>query len=202
MIPQAAINLILSDEGVDQPWEWPGGDSGITIGHGYDLGFESEDRFVKDWTPQIGTATVNELKVAIDKTGAAAERLAQRFRGIHITKAQADAVFFASTLPEYEAETEKAFPGVDSLPDAVRGALVSLVFNRGTSLDGPRRREMLEIHNAIQRYTGRTAGLATTLEAIAGQIRSMKRLWVGQGLDGLLTRRDEEARLVESAMPA
>lgn len=202
MIPQAAINLILSAEGVDQPWKWPEGESGITIGHGYDLGFESEERFVKDWTPQIGTAAVNALKVAIDKTGPAAGRLAHLFRDINITKVQADAVFFASTLPEYEQETEQAFPGVDSLPDAARGALVSLVFNRGTNLVGPRRREMLEIRNAIARYTSRAAGLATTLEAIAGQLRSMKRLWKGQGLDGLLTRRDEEARLVESAIPA
>jgi hypothetical protein len=33
---------------------------------------------------------------------------------------------------------------------------------------------------------------------IAGQIVAMKRLWVGKGLDGLLTRRDEEARIVKS----
>jgi GH24 family phage-related lysozyme (muramidase) len=33
---------------------------------------------------------------------------------------------------------------------------------------------------------------------IASQIRSMKRLWIGQGLDGLLKRRDEEAKMVQS----
>src|SRR5581483_9816573 len=32
MIPQPAIDLILSDEGLDQPGKWPGGESGITIG--------------------------------------------------------------------------------------------------------------------------------------------------------------------------
>jgi GH24 family phage-related lysozyme (muramidase) len=31
---------------------------------------------------------------------------------------------------------------------------------------------------------------------IAGQIRAMKRLWEDQGLDGLLKRREDEARLV------
>ena len=35
---------------------------------------------------------------------------------------------------------------------------------------------------------------------IADQLRSMKRLWVNQGLDGLLVRRDKEADLVESCM--
>ncbi len=38
------------------------------------------------------------------------------------------------------------------------------------------------------------------LREIAGQIRAMKRLWEGQGLDGLLRRRDAEADLVESAI--
>jgi GH24 family phage-related lysozyme (muramidase) len=33
---------------------------------------------------------------------------------------------------------------------------------------------------------------------IAQEIRNMKRLWVGKGLDGLLKRRDEEANLVDS----
>jgi GH24 family phage-related lysozyme (muramidase) len=151
MIPQAAINLILDDEGVEQPWKWPGDDSGITIGHGHDLGFEAPSRFVQDWTPQIGAKSVAELTVAIGKSGSAAARLAPQFRDINITKAQADAVFFASTLPEYEAQTEEAFPGVDALPDAACGALVSLVFNRGTSLAGPRRREMQSIHDANRR---------------------------------------------------
>lgn len=200
-IPQAAINLILGEEGVDQPWEWPGGDSGITIGHGYDLGFETLDRFTRDWTPQIGAAAVHELTAAIGKSGAGIARLASQFRDINITKAQADVVFFSSTLPEYVRQTEEAFPGVDALPDLAQGALVSLVFNRGTSLVGSRRREMQAIHDAIVSYGNRDAGLASTLETIAAQLRSMKRLWRGMGLDGLLTRREQEARLVEKAIP-
>ncbi len=34
------------------------------------------------------------------------------------------------------------------------------------------------------------------LAGIAREIRSMKRLWVNRGLDGLLKRRDKEASLV------
>ena len=33
---------------------------------------------------------------------------------------------------------------------------------------------------------------------IAQEIQNMKRLWVGKDLDGLLTRRDAEASLIES----
>ena len=35
---------------------------------------------------------------------------------------------------------------------------------------------------------------------IASQLRSMKRLWQGKGLDGLITRREAEAKLVESCI--
>jgi GH24 family phage-related lysozyme (muramidase) len=37
---------------------------------------------------------------------------------------------------------------------------------------------------------------------MADLVRSMKRLWVGKGLDGLLRRRDEEAELIEKAKHA
>jgi GH24 family phage-related lysozyme (muramidase) len=35
---------------------------------------------------------------------------------------------------------------------------------------------------------------------IAEQIRSMKRLWIGKNLDGLLTRREKEAKMVEEGL--
>jgi GH24 family phage-related lysozyme (muramidase) len=35
-------------------------------------------------------------------------------------------------------------------------------------------------------------------KGIAKEIRSMKRLWEGKGLDGLLKRREKEANMVES----
>ena len=77
------------------------------------------------------------------------------------------------------------------MPPDAQGALVSLVFNRGPGMDGDRRREMRAVRDAVARKD---------LREIAGQIRAMKRLWEGQGLDGLLRRRDAEADLVESAI--
>jgi hypothetical protein len=35
---------------------------------------------------------------------------------------------------------------------------------------------------------------------IPGHIRSMKRLWIGKGLDGLLLRREAEAKLFEKGL--
>jgi GH24 family phage-related lysozyme (muramidase) len=94
-------------------------------------------------------------------------------------------------LPRFINETKKAFPNSDKLhPDAF-GALVSLVFNRGASVSGPSRIEMLNIRNLID---------SKNYEAIANEVRKMKRLWIGKGLDGLLVRRDDEASLIASCV--
>jgi GH24 family phage-related lysozyme (muramidase) len=37
-------------------------------------------------------------------------------------------------------------------------------------------------------------------KGIAKELRKMKRIWQGKGLDGLLERRDAEAKLVESCV--
>ncbi len=84
-----ALQLILGAEGLDQPGNWPGGQSGITIGIGYDLGY------------------------------------------------------------------------------------------------------MRAIRNAVA---------SGDLGKIANQLRAMKRLWLGKNLDGLLARREAEAKLVESSI--
>jgi GH24 family phage-related lysozyme (muramidase) len=39
-----------------------------------------------------------------------------------------------------------------------------------------------------------------TLQKISDNIVSMKRLWIGKNLDGLLKRRDKEAELVKSCI--
>ena len=54
------------------------------------------------------------------------------------------------------------------------------------------RREMRAIRDEV-------AKPYPNLHAIAGEIRAMKRLWIGKGEDGLLVRREAEARLVDGA---
>lgn len=189
MIPKAAIDLILDAEGIDQPWRWPGGASGITIGYGYDLGYETT--FENDWSGLLLSGQIERLKAALGHSGVPAKLMAPRFRDIEITPESALAVFENKTLPHYEDETLRTFPGLDKLPLLVRGALVSLVFNRGSGMIGPRRVEMRAIRDAVA---------AGNLPEIARQLRLMKRLWAGQGLNGLLTRREAEAALVESAL--
>jgi GH24 family phage-related lysozyme (muramidase) len=66
-----------------------------------------------------------------------------------------------------------------------------LVFNRGTKLTGDSRIEMRNIKTLIplKKY-----------KEIASEIKKMKRLWRGKNLDGLLERRDAEAKMVEDCV--
>ena len=204
-LPQSAIDLILYSEGIDQPGKWPGGGSGITLGYGCDIGADPES--LDYWVPHLPISHIARLREAKGKTGRAAAQIQTRFADIKVTKAQALSVFQQQSLPREIAITLRAFPGVEFMPPAVLGAMVSLVYNRGTDLRGERRHEMKiisEILAEFQTFTPerRAAVQAEYIRKIALQFCKMKRLWVGKGLDGLLTRRDAEADLVLSALVA
>lgn len=190
-VTEKARKLILDFEGLNQPSRWPKGSSGITIGIGYDLGYVTVDQFESDWGPYLTADQLRRLKTAVGKRGTAAANRAAQFADITIKRADAEKVFVERTLPLHALRAELAFPGIGALPPDAQGALVSLVFNRGTSMEGPRRAEMRAVRDAVA---------AGDLAAIAAQIRAMKRLWEGQGLNGLIRRREAEARLVESSI--
>jgi len=188
---QKAFDLILSFEGMGQPRQWPGGESGVTIGFGYDLGYVNAAQFQSDWGDSLAADVMTRLKTAIGLKGIPAKNKAATLGDVRIDRDVALVVFTNKTVPAYEAQTRAAFPGFDALPTDAQGALVSLVFNRGASMTGDRRSEMRAIRDAVPRGD---------LQEIADQLRAMKRLWKGQGLDGLLRRRDAEADMVEACI--
>jgi GH24 family phage-related lysozyme (muramidase) len=188
---QKAFDMILKFEGMGQPRQWPGGESGVTIGYGYDLGYVTADQFRSDWGDHLSADVMNKLIPAVGLKGTSAKNKAAQLAGVTVDKDSSMAVFRDKTIPSYEAQTAKAFPRLEQLPSDARGALVSLVYNRGAKMDGERRTEMRAIRDAVARGD---------LKEIAHQLRVMKRLWVGKGLDGLLTRRDAEADLVASTI--
>lgn len=197
-ISDAAFKLITDAEGIDQPYLFPGGDSGISVGYGDDLGYQTLAQFETKWKDQLSEADFNLLKSAIGLKGMEAARAAHNYREVHITSTQAMAVFKNFTIPEYEKLTEGAFPGVKNLCPNAYGAMVSLVYNRGAGTAGSSRMEMAKIKSILAEAHSPIP--AETYKAIAAQFRSMKRLWLGRNLDGLLTRRENEAKLVESCI--
>ena len=95
------------------------------------------------------------------------------------------------TVPKFYNLRKKAFPGLEELPADVQGGLVSLVFNRGTSMEGHRRREMRAIRDLVPQKD---------VHGIADEIRQMKRIWVGTSIaTGMNRRRDAEAALIEES---
>jgi GH24 family phage-related lysozyme (muramidase) len=198
MISARAFQLILDYEvgGGEEYYDamlarptWPGAQSGVTVGIGYDLGYSTAQIIRRDWAelPEVGRlAAVAGLK------GERCKRLAAAMHDVVVPWDLARSVFCAVTLPREAARTIAVFPGSQHLPQDAFGALVSLVYNRGGAMDGDRRREMRAIREAVTH---------NDLDDIAEQLRSMKRLWRGRGLDGLVRRRESEAVMVETAQP-
>ncbi len=170
---------------------WPGGQSGVTIGVGYDLGYNSQAQYQADWGTRLNPNDFNRLKACLGAKAAPAHAKVAGVKDIAVPWAAASAVFFARTVPRFYKTALDAFPGMDQLPGDAQGALVSLVFNRGSSMKGDSRREMRAIKELVPKKD---------LKGIAAQLRAMKRLWVGKHLDGLLARREAEAKLVEGAI--
>lgn len=171
---------------------WPGEASGVTIGIGYDLGYNSPEQFREAWGGILADDNSALLARALGVKGQPARDLlagSHEMRDVEIPWEKALDVFERITVPRFYLLTIRTYPQTVNIPDAARDALVSLVFNRGTSLVGDRRAEMVGIQNALR--DGR-------LYDVPDLIRSMKRLW--PNTLGLQRRRDAEADLFETAI--
>jgi hypothetical protein len=173
---------------------WPGASSGVTIGVGYDLGYNEASTIRGDWNGHIPAGRLNRLAQCAGVTGTRARRLVPSVNDIEVQWEAGFAVFQAVSIPKFWRQTQAVFPGVDQLHPNCQGALLSLVFNRGGSLSGERRREMRAVRERVPQgdYRG-----------IAEQIRAMKRLWIGTDIEaGMARRRDAEADLVLASVSA
>ncbi len=203
MLNQASMQLILRFEvgGGEvyynrflQSPTWPGEASGVTIGVGYDLGYNFPATIRQDWSAHLTETAIARLLGCAGKTGTQARAALPSVRNIVISWSAAFAVYEAVTIPKFWEKTTRIFPGIGDVHPNCQGALLSLVFNRGESLAGDRRREMRAIKDLVP---------AKDYRQIAEQIRLMKRLWRGTTIErGMSRRRDAEADLVLSALEA
>jgi len=199
MISKKAIDLIIQHEvGGRAVYEkryqkpiWAGGDSGLTIGLGYDVGYVKETQLFSDWQG----LNLNFLNALKRFCGIKGEVVKTMMRGevlnVIIPYNIAYEVFVKKSIPKYYALTKKIYPQLDELNEDTRGALVSMVYNRGAKIDGESRKEMKAIVDLVAKKD---------YEGIAEQIEQSKRLWEGKGLDGLVIRREAEADLVRDSV--
>lgn len=172
--------------------EWPGEQSGVTGGVGYDFGQQTRAQIIADWSGKIPDAMVKALAKTAGVTGAPADALARSLRAVvDIPWDAAIDVFSNHDVPRYMAMLRRACPGVELLSPDCQGALLSIVFNRGASfgLAGPRYAEMRDIKACIK---------SGNLARIPALIRSMQRLW--PATSGLHGRREREAALFERGL--
>lgn len=169
---------------------FPGGMSGCTIGIGYDLGYNSAAQIARDWRGILSDADLACLQASAGLKGDAAAQRVKTMGDVKVPLAAAEQVFYQATLPRYARLCQKTYPGVEALPADAQAALLSLIYNRGGSVSGSRRREMKAIQPLVSQGD---------LDGIADEILAMRRLWEGKGLDGLLRRREDEAALVRKS---
>lgn len=196
-IPERAIDLIIAFE-VGSPETYtakyqgpiyPGGASGPTVGVGYDLGHAMSSVILRDWE-----RSPHAVRMAT-AAGVFGPKLSpawvKRHADIAIEWGLARQVFDQTNLLAHCRIAERAFgKGLNKLAPACKGAVVSVVFNRGGSMKGDSRREMRTIRDVC---------LVTGDEScVADQIRSMARINKGTSIErGITRRRNQEAALCE-----
>jgi len=176
---------------------WPGEQSGVTIGIGYDLGYVNKTEFSEDWK-DLPKEIFDRLYKVVGIKGYTAKNLIRGLKDITIPWDLALKVFNNKTVTKFYNLTQQTFPNFDNLPEDAKGGLVSLVFNRGAALEGDRRREMKLIRDGMKLVSNYDQ---KALSFIANQIRNMKRIWIGGSIEkGMSRRRDAEAKLIEDSL--
>lgn len=174
--------------------EWPGGASGVTVGIGWDCGYNDRATILRVWVKSEGK---EKLASVARLTGAKAKAALPAVRDIVIPWWMAQEAFRGDTVPRFYQQMTRCWPGVEDLDNVAQGALLSVVFNRGPSLVGDSRVDMRTIAKLVQKKDYR--GIA---EAIRHMNITMGPAWRRQGIyNGLSARREAEAKLVESCKP-
>lgn len=136
---------------------------------------------------------LNRLEATIGLKGGNASAVIPSLSDITISEEKAISLAM-KMKSKYAQIVVDIYPEVLNTHPHCQGAMLSLVINRGTSFKKPNvasRIEMKSIHDDF---------ISGNLNNIPNQFRSMKRLWIGQGLDGLIIRREDEAKLFEEGL--
>ena len=174
MISKKSIDFIIQQEVggravYDKKYSkptWAGGESGLTLGLGYDVGYVTDKQLFIDWK-DLNLNFLNALKRFCGIKG---EKVKPMMKGevlnVVVPYNIAYDVFVKVSIPKYYAMTKKIYPQLDTLNEDTQGALVSMVYNRGASLVGDGRKEMRAIVDLVAKQD---------YEGIADQIEASKR---------------------------
>lgn len=165
-----------------------GTSSGVTIGIGYDCGHCSASKIRADWQSVLPLNMVNALAATAGLIKQAAVKKLPSVSFVDVPIEVALQVFYNTTIFEFAKRSAKIYPGLFKLNPVEQSVIVGLVYNRGASLDGERRKEMRLLVKAIEDDND---------VQMADLIKQMQRLW--PNTEGLKRRRRAEAALIELA---
>lgn len=159
-----------------------------------DLAKALRKKFGRDATDRVGDGTLqipNELLVLKGDpwtAGFGETKNITRYSTMSLEEANRA---LTSSILYFHRKMLEIYPGSDRLHPKAVTALVSLLYNRGFSLsDIDSRREMRALRAAI---------LLKDYKAMRDLILSMRRIWEGKNMGGLITRREEEAQMCYEA---
>ena len=194
--------LIISEESLNDILKWEAfvskpyvpskgadGKSGVTLGYGYDLGQQPSSQIRIDLEPYYTKKQIDRLLVAQGKKGLAAQELVANLSDILISKDKACEMVML-VKQRYAEDTLKIYKEILNYHPHCQGAMLSLVYNRGASVSGDRRREMKQIQDDLKIDGTQVPSL----------LRSMKRLWTTSANRGLQSRREDEAKIFEKGL--
>lgn len=162
--------------------------SGVTIGIGYDCGQYSANKIRQDWQSVLPLNMVKALAATAGLRKQQAVKQLPSLTMVEVPIESALQVFYHTTIFEFAKKAASIYPDLFKLNPVEQSVIVGLVYNRGASLDGDRRKEMRDLVAAIQKNSEKD---------IADLIRAMIRLW--PDTPGLRRRRLAEAALIEEA---
>ena len=157
--------------------EWPGAASGVTIGVGYDLGYNSRPVILSDWKM---LPTAPRLADVSGYKGQSAHAKLSQVRDILVKWELAEQVYDTVTVTKFWQVCQRTWPGFDKLRPNAQASLLSLTFNRGDSLIGERRREMKTIASLSPNRD---------YQGMSDELRDMVRVWKGSTIERAMTRR-------------
>lgn len=196
MISKKAIDLIVQyevggksyyDKVMHRP-TFPGFNSGIKIGIGYNLAYTYQKQLINDWTGNINPNYFPALFRVLGLKGIPAKQmLIGDLLKVTIPYLNAYDVLIKRTIPRYYLMALEIYPELSLLNEDTKGAIVSMVMCRGIKLDGENRVEMRELVELIANKD---------YDGIADAVERSKRLCEVRGLDELVKRREAEADLI------
>jgi GH24 family phage-related lysozyme (muramidase) len=176
---------------------------------GYDLDHQNDQLLKKEWGKVLSpdalaklsdyTPSINAKGKPVPKKKKPSKAALVATQDIVIQYDDAVRVYEEKILPRYEAMANDTFPGLHALDPYTKGAIISMVYNRGSALtskraskqaNAARKKNFLKIREAVFKHD---------TKAIEAVLRAMKAEHTDAGTKkGLHRRRDSEADLIKN----